>query len=244
MIAVDGRVLMYDLIGGGILSIRAEPEFILKMKEDEDRVYLRWGLRADFPDAESGITINFDPAGLLFRLSKGKQEAIFQDGSLGVVEFRDQHLRATLTTEKNTPSRFSSFTLDISPTGQRVIVRADSFLVDGRLPSWHRSLDQHWLAKGMAVRAVSDAKNMSSEVQARMTAFQQLLSQGGIFHLTLALRNEEVRLAMEKNSRIDFGEVRANHERIKDAWLKSLREQEFELPKVKRATSTQTVELP
>jgi hypothetical protein len=82
---------------------------------------------------------------------------------------------------------------------------------------------------------VADADTFSPEARERLGKFRGLLNGGGLFILRTALREDRLRVAVEKNSpiKLDFEQIRANDEKLRGAWRAALAEQGFDVPQPK-----------
>lgn len=235
MIAVDGRVWLYDVIGGQILLIRAEPELRVGMKGDEFQCQI--GMRADFPDFASKTTLDIDLTSIIVRCARKTPEGLLVNSEERIAKFRHKDTEAALmVTGQDTPLPFM-FSFETGDDSRFAKLKFDSFGFEKPLPDWHRSVDQVALVKSVPVVAVADAAQMAPEAQDRLHKVQGLLKGRGLFILRPALRDAKLREAIEKNSpiKLDFEAMKANDEKLSDPWRKALRQQGIEVP---RSTST------
>jgi len=229
MIAVDGRVWMYDLIGGQILLIRGEPQLLARIIGDDFQS--RYGLRADFPDDDSRITINFEPAAIITCFARQSPQGFTVDADNQVASAAHGIALATFSVDKKNPGQPTSFDLEMADANRKVSFRFDSFVFGQDIPAWHHPVNQEALAKHVPIVAVADAKMLSPEAQERLAKFRGLWNGGGAFILRSALRDDVLLRAIEANSpiKLDFDEIRANHEKLKAVWRAALSEQGFNL---------------
>lgn len=237
MIASDGLVWLYDPIGGQILKIRAEPEFIAEHKADGS-VHVGWGMRADFPDPASRTTLRLDFGAIFQAFSESKTGKLVVNRAARSAEFADGNkVQVKLIVDENVPPRPTAFSIDSQIGTRRALFQGSSFVYGAPVPKWHREMNSLALFKHLRTRAVRDKALFSPEERERLTKVVGLLQGGGLFIIRPALRDPALRAAFEKNSPIhlDFEEVKANDTTLRTAWLKALREQEFEFPDISTA---------
>jgi hypothetical protein len=234
MIAVDGRVWVYDLIGGQILLVRAEPEF--RMDGPGEGAKWRWGMRADFPDLDSRRTIDVDVRQPIVSYARERPEAFSTDAETRTATFKYKDIETSLKVTNTDPPLPIAFSLEQG--AQYVNFRLDSFTFEKKVPEWHRAIDRDALAKVVPVVAIADAAHVSPEKRERIQTVRTLLHAGALFIPRMALRDAEFRQRIEKSGRfkLDFDEIRANDEKLRDPWRKALLDQKIRLPQSAPAT--------
>jgi hypothetical protein len=241
LIAVDGRAWVYDLIGGQIVRIRAEPSVLARIRGDV--LQLRWGIRADFPDEDSRTTIDVDLGGVMRELGRQTPGALKVTERPPAAWFDAKGTEAILEVGEKDASP-AAFFLRSRDARQRMTVRFDGFAFAGKTPPWHRPVDEAGWPEQLALAAVADVETLPADARDRLKAFQQLLNGGGLFILRPALRDPELQRSIERNSpvKLDFTAIRANDEKLRDAWRKVLHEQQFDLPDLAPASKPSPAE--
>jgi hypothetical protein len=226
MIAVDGRVWVYDLIGGQILRIRAEPQLLARVRNGV--VQCRWGMRADFPDRESRTTIDVDLGGVVADAGRHAPEALkvsdrppraWFDGDAGerILEVREQDASPV------------SFLIRAGWPPRQATIEFDRFAYGEPAPAWHRPVNEGGWPEPLRLVAVADAEAQPPDVRERLATFRQVLNTGCLFLLRPALRNEDLQRAVEKKSpvKLDFDAIRNNDAKLRDAWRQLTQQQGF-----------------
>jgi hypothetical protein len=149
LVATDGIVLLYDPIGGQILKIRADPEFLAE-HTPEDAWRIAWGMRADFPDVASQATVRLDFGSIFRRYAKSGAGKLALNPTTRTAEIADKGMKVSLTVDEKDPPRPTAFSMD----GPRLTVRCKSFVYDAPLPKWHREINTMALFKHLPLRAV------------------------------------------------------------------------------------------
>lgn len=235
MIAVDGKVWMYDLIGGQILEIRAEPEVISAVRDGSG--VMRYGMRADFPTDRERTTLELDFAAVLKENSAKQKQPIIADSRKRSFSIKSQTETMILETLVGQPKLPGRFVLRVDQRAERnrwINIKFDEFRYDQDAPPWHRGLDFEKLGTKMQVLKVSESDSLNQSRRELLGKIKGFIQGGGLFILRTSIRDQDLQAALKKNSQIelDFAQMQANDRRMKEMWINALREQEFQIPPV------------
>jgi hypothetical protein len=238
MIAVDGKVWIYDLVGGQVLLVRAEPEFRIEGSGESRAGRWRWGMRAEFPDLDSQRTLNVDLRSVIVPPARKWPETFLVDAETRTATIKYKDIETSLRVTDANPPLPLTFKLEQGGESQHVKYELDSFTFKNTVPEWHRAIDREALSKVVSVVAVADAANLSAEQRERIETVRTLLHADALFILRTALRDADFRKGIEKAGRfkLNFDEIRANDEKLRDRWQKALLDQDIRLPQTASTT--------
>jgi hypothetical protein len=231
MIAQDGRMWLFDYVGKQIVATAGGPELFTNAAAGAVRT--TWHLRTSFPDGKPRVTIDVDFPSILKALATPDAPRLSADAKWRYASMKNENLELTLVVPVKDPPVPAAFTFKSTRTTPPVGFRFDSFVLDGPPPAWHREMNEEALAKHVTVVDLDDTDALPLATQSRLVKFKSLLNGGALFLVRTALRDDELRQAIEKNNRLrlDLDEIRKNDEELQAVWLKALAEQGITLPK-------------
>jgi hypothetical protein len=224
LIAVDGEAWIYDLIGGQILHLAAEPVFELYVGDDKQLTVGGGFLATDRRDT---IRVDFasvfnqpDPAAKLeFSRNDKKRTATLSYGPAS----------GLLQVTAADPPRPTDFTVTTSESTPPSKIQLHAFRFGARQPAWHRALDSAALAREAPLLDLKQSIDLPPEKQDLLDLFNKLIAAGATFLVRPALRDESVRRRIESGPvKLNFDQIQLHEKLLHEAWRQALQHQGFD----------------
>ena len=219
MLAVDGTILFYNVVGGNILQIPAEPE--AKAIRFEDMARFQIGMRGDFPHSDSSNLFEFDLGAIFNAYLESDDNDLFFIGENQSYQILSDDIFASLKlSDSGIPERFFS---RFHPQGVPYYVNIKNIQTSPNLPAWHRPLEVGLFSSRLKVIPVREEWRLSEDDQ----KMKKLMLGGAMWVIRRSLIDPALENGLRTNSPIhlDFDRMRENDEAMKEEWLKAVEEQ-------------------
>jgi hypothetical protein len=222
MIAIDGNVLMYDLIGGQILHFEAEPSFDFAVAGE--RVKMNWGFKSS--EKAGAIHVDFASFFAASQMPENLQTMANEKGRVAAATVL--HSQVVLGTTAADPPQPTRFMLVFAEGGRPSRMVFDGFQYGGAVPSWHHAFDAKKLSAVVPYLDAEDPKNLPDDAEARLNLFKEVMAAGTTFLLRPALRNPDLRHSLEKSSdKLNFQQIEFHEKLLREAWVRALAQEDF-----------------
>ena len=228
MLAVDGRVLYFDVVTGAVLLIRAEPEVLLRALEG--RLQIQAAFRADFDDPRTQRTLEIDPSGTMRAMAAERGETIRFHDRAKVFSLRAEPLEMELALDEN--DRLKTFLMRDFTQPRALDYRITELRHEDELPAWHRLPDLDRLREALPVIEVRHEDQLELRQRLRLQQVLEMVRGGAGYLPRQSLHHHELEQALRQNSpvRLDFDRMRESEQAMHLLWLELLEEQGFRLP--------------
>ncbi|MEM0965612.1 MAG: hypothetical protein AAGJ81_05640 [Verrucomicrobiota bacterium] len=219
MLAVDGTILFYNVVGGNILQIRADPE--AKAIRLEDIARFQIGMRGDFPDSDSRNIFEFDLGAVFKAYTASSSNDLFFIKENQSYQFLSEEAFATLkVSDLGVPELFF---LRVQPQGLPFFFSIKNVEMSTVLPSWHKPLNINLFSSRLEVIPVRQKWRLSENDR----KVQRLIQGGAMWVIRRSLIDPALENGLKTNSpiRLDFEQMRENDEAMREKWLEAVQEQ-------------------
>jgi len=222
MIAVDGNVLMYDLIGGQILRFEADPSFEFRVAGE--RIKMNWG----FKSTEKAGAIRVDFASFFAAAQKPENLQTMANEKGRVAAATVLHSQMVLRATASDPPHPMSFMLEFAEGGRPSRMAFDAFQFGSPLPAWHHGFSAKRLSEDVPYLDAEDPKNLPDDTETHLALFKVIMAAGATFLLRPALRNPDLQRSLAKEvSQLNFQQIEFHEKLLHEAWLRALADQDF-----------------